>query len=84
MWKNISSYSQGEKDRTPTTFEFRAGRLRIVVTRHIHFPKDVWVASAEPFFKLIELKNKDSEAARVEALMLLRSHLDESRAALNA
>lgn len=32
MWKDITSYSQGCKERIPTTYEDKAGLIRIVVT----------------------------------------------------
>jgi len=43
MWKDITSYSQGDKERKPTSFEAVSGDLRIVITSsHISYKGD-WV-----------------------------------------
>lgn len=43
MWKDVTSYAQYDKARTPTTFEAKSGALRIVITSsHIHY-KGEWV-----------------------------------------
>ena len=37
-WNDVSSYSRGDKDRQPNSFEARAGCVRIRVHRHIDYP----------------------------------------------
>lgn len=78
QWKNTTTYSQGEKDRTPRTYEARAGVIRIVVTRHIHFDASAWVLSAHPFFDLHELASSEVEDAKREAMKLVRGALSNA------
>lgn len=52
-WKDISSFSRGQIDRTPTAYELVAGhgdgRVRLVVVRgHIYY-KDRWTGRVMPF-----------------------------------
>lgn len=76
-WKDISSFSSGEKDRTPKSWSCITGSsLRLVVTRHIDVPGK-WVARAEPYFNMKTLKSLEVEKAKVEAIELLLSHLKE-------
>ena len=75
MWKDTSSYSQGAKDKTPHCFEVRAAGLKVVVHRHIHYPPDVWLASAEPFFHHKELESKDIDGAKEETATLIKNCL---------
>jgi hypothetical protein len=70
-WKNISSFSRDDTDRTPNAWEAHAGGLRIVVHRHIHFPKDVWLLSTTPFFDRKQLTSKSIEEAKEEAVKLV-------------
>ena len=76
-WKDISSFSKNDKDRTPTTFELQAGDVRLVVTRHIHHP-GAWVAICEPFFRCKELDCEDIERAKEEAITVVRHKLGNS------
>ena len=43
QWKDISSYSRNDKERTPTVLELRVDGLRIVIHRIIHYPE--WYVS---------------------------------------
>lgn len=81
-WTDETSYQKGEKDRTPRTWTIRAGKLRITVTRHIHFPKDAWVLRCEPFCDAHELAAKDIDSAKSEALAYIRLELDEARGSI--
>lgn len=47
-WKDITSYSRGDKDRTPTTWALQlGGGLRITVTKgHIYY-QGIWVMHCE-------------------------------------
>jgi len=51
-WKDISSYSQSDKEQIPTCFEAKIGGLRLVIvsshidTRGQEFP---WLFTCEPF-----------------------------------
>ena len=43
MWKDATSYSQGDKERKPTSFEVASGELRIYITcRHISY-RGEWI-----------------------------------------
>lgn len=47
-WKDTTSYSQGDKDRTPNTWSASAGAFRLVITKgHIHH-KGQWVMHVYP------------------------------------
>jgi uncharacterized protein with FMN-binding domain len=84
MWKDISSFSQRATNRVPRTFEFKAAGIRVVVSRHHDYPDDVWTASAEPYFSLLELKNTDIADAKTEAINIVKNCLAKTLAALDA
>lgn len=75
-WKDISSFSRGEKDRTPTTWEFNVASHRLRVHRHIHSPGK-WLLSGQPFFDQFELDSSEAEAAKAEAINRWRTELAE-------
>lgn len=79
IWKDISSYEQGE-EKVPNTFEARltSGIRLMVCGTHMDYPGQ-WVGTCQPFFRLQTLIAKDAAAAQAEATQLLRVHL---RAAL--
>lgn len=81
-WKNTSSFSQGDKDRTPNCWTTKAGRIRIVVHRHIHHAPDVWLLSCDALRIGNELKSRDIEDAKGEALAIVRTFLEEAIAGL--
>lgn len=55
MWKDITGYSRGDREREPNVWELRAGVLRItLVKKHIDFP-DCWVYSCQPLFPQLVL-----------------------------
>lgn len=84
MWKDISSYSRNDKDRTPKTWEFAGVGVRVVVTRHMDYSPDVWLARCEPYFSIVELKSKDIAAAKNEAMNLVKNCLRKALASLGA
>ena len=84
MWKDISSYSQREKDRTPKTWQFISNGVLLVVTRHIHLSPDVWAARCEPSVSLVELKSKDIDDAKKEAVSLVVNSLTKAIAGFSA
>lgn len=75
MWKDISTYSRSDTDRTPRTWQCHAGGLNIAVTRHIHYPGD-WLLQCVPWFDNYVLKSKDIDAAKAEALALVRRQVE--------
>lgn len=69
LWKDITSYSQGEKERVPTTYEAVAGTLRIVITNGHIYHKGEWVAHIRPFgIDTKPLKAKTLDDAKAEAI----------------
>ena len=71
-WKDITSYSRGQVDRTPTTFSAQCGPMRLVVTSgHIHYPGR-WVAHCFPIFENKVLNVDSRVAAQVECASLAR------------
>ena len=81
-WHDISSRSQGQVDRTPTTWELRFSSFRLVLTHHIAFPGK-WVLNFEPDFRNLEFADigqdvdQLKEAAERLAAKALRSALSE-------
>lgn len=79
-WKDISSFSQGQKDRTPTTFEAKFGKLRLVVTRHIHHEPTDWLIRCDPFFAEVIHGDKSAGIAKQisekRVFAALTEHLD--------
>ena len=76
-WKDETSYSQGETDRTPRVYAARVGMLRAVVHR-LHGIPDQWFFSCEPFTKNRTLKSKKPDTAQQEAETLLVNWLSDA------
>ena len=72
-FKDISSYSQSDKDRTPHSFEARVGGFRLVVTRHIHYPEQ-WLLRCDPFLETA-IDDCPAKDAQRQAVVLLRGNL---------
>jgi len=66
-FKDVTSYSRGDVDLIPRTWEAMIAGVRLVVTRHIYFERDEWIARS----CLELLTSKDVEAAKREAVELL-------------
>jgi len=74
-WKDDSSYSRGDTDRTPKSWLLQAGNgVTLIVTRHIHYPPDMWLCYST-IFPQYPLAAKDIELAKEEALKMLRYEL---------
>lgn len=71
-WKDVSSWSRSETDRTPKSWEIRLGGILVFVTRHIHYAKDDWVLRCEAFFGDMALESKDIDEAKAEAVRIVR------------
>ena len=82
-WKDGSSYSRGDTERTPSVWVCRAGVIRVVVHRHIHYPKDTWLLSCDPFFNNKELPEKDADACKAIALEMVSEKLREAASAFS-
>ena len=78
-WKDISSFSQGDKVRTPTTFEARIGPVRVVVTRRQKC--DGWYLNCDPWHSLKPLGEMSADEAKRVAGRQIRS---DARALMEA
>jgi hypothetical protein len=84
LWKDASSYSKSDTDRSPNCWVAKAGNLRLTLHRHIHYPKDTWLLSCAPFFDKRVLLSKDIVEAKSEALSLVRPEIQKVALALAA
>lgn len=67
-WDDITSYSQNDKKREPSTWAFKAGAVTVVVTRY-HGCPDQWFLRCDAFgFNLHQLMHKEINEAKWEAL----------------
>ena len=83
-WKDITTYRNGEKDRTPTTFSAKCGPMRLVVTSsHIHYPGK-WVAHGFPIFENKAITATSCEGAQVEAVQIAFEWLNAALESLKA
>jgi len=87
IWKDVSSYSQSDKERVPKSFEIMAGGsrgIRIVVSRHIHYEPDQWLLQCHDLsIDNNLLQNKDLEKAQEEAIQKVRAYVKSLAAALD-
>jgi hypothetical protein len=83
QWKDVTTFSQVEKDRTPQTWVAMAGDFRIVVTRHRDYPPEKWILQCAPFFDIKELAPTDIELAKASALDLVKGRLSTAMNAIN-
>jgi hypothetical protein len=76
-WKDATSYSRGERDEkiAPRTYEMSVGKLRLVVTRHIHYDPTDWVLRMEGVFETTLRGDKTAEFAMHNCMMLARDYL---------
>ena len=77
-WRDSTSYSRGDKERAPNSWEFVAAGIRVCVHKHIHYPKDQWLLSCEPFFNKREMPHKDIEECKKTALELVIAKLRDA------
>jgi len=84
LWKDESTFSQGDTDRSPRVWRAKAGKVLITVHRHIHHPKDAWLVSCAPFFDTKSLASKSADDAKAEAIALVRAEINAALKSLNA
>lgn len=86
-WRDISSFSQGDKQRIPHSWECRPNSdLRITITRgHIHYPGK-WVMHCRPWFECheLEIDPADLASAQAASVELVRQRVAAISAALAA
>ena len=73
-WKDTSSWSRGDVDRTPKSWTAEIGRFRLVVHRHRSYEPDKWLATCYPgVFSEFELASKDVDEAKCQAVAKLQA-----------
>lgn len=81
VWKDNTSYARGDKERVPRVWHLEKGGLAISVHRYVGC-HDQWFVTCEPFFNVRPLQAKEVEAAKNEALALVRVRVKELASAL--
>lgn len=76
-WKDTTSFSRGETDRTPREWTLEAGQLRLCVFRHRAIDPESWFASCHGFFDTREMASSEIETAKEQAIQLLRDMLED-------
>lgn len=78
MWKDATSYSQGDAERKPTAWSRDVGDLRIVITCAHIYHKGEWVMHCRPWFDTHPLNLSASTGekdAQIVALDLVRKKI---------
>lgn len=81
-WKDVSSFSKSDKDHTPRTWHARFGVFGLVLTRHIHYAADAWIASCPEVFAAKVMDSKEVHEAAAQAVGLLQCKLEEALGAI--
>ena len=78
-WKDITSFSETDKERMPRTWELSFGGFRLIVTRHRAFAPDMWVMTCAPWWTMpIEIGAMDVDLARRIAIDRVRFELQKA------
>ena len=77
-WKDISSFSQGDKVRTPNAFELNADGFRLRVHRHMHHAPGEWLLTCEPWFKCHCIGSGTAETACADAVGVVLGRLADA------
>lgn len=85
QWEDVTSYSRNERGSgvQPRSWSAKFGQITLTVTRHIHYPQDVWLAYCGRLFEHTPLASKVLSEAQCQAVAKLQSLLEESVKALN-
>jgi hypothetical protein len=80
MWKDITSYSKGDIERKPRSWQLRMpGGLRLVIVwNHRDYPGE-WICHLHPWFKEVRLNievYENLEAAKEAALIQIIKTLE--------
>ena len=77
IWKDTSSFSQGDKERIPKCFRASVGFLTLTVHRHIHYEKDDWLLSVVGIFDNKVVSKGSSDDAKEVAVALVKATLEK-------
>lgn len=72
-WKDVTSYSQGDKERIARSWEYRAGKFRITVTR-LH-GADGWYLTVNGLCSQVPINETEIDKAKQVALSSFREVL---------
>jgi len=82
-WKDISSHSQGDKERVPNAWQLDCVGIRLRVHRHIYHEPTDWLLSGAPWFDKHKLASLGAEDAMREAEQSLLKKIAAVNAALH-
>lgn len=82
VWKDVTSYRQGEAARIPRSFHGEAGDLRITVTRYVGYPENSWLMRCEPFITLREISTGSAEEAQRMAVEILMTKINMTQSVI--
>lgn len=87
QWQDITSYSRGQADRIPSTWQLRLTRdVVITITRGHIYDRDNWVMHCRPWFDTWSLQlpstPENRDEAMAQAVALVRGQINEVVAAL--
>ena len=80
-WADTTTYSRGDKERTPRvlSLSFKELNCEITVHRHVYFP-DTWVLSCKSIgVDKRDLATNDLEEAKNKAIELVLDRLEKRR-----
>ena len=64
-WKDITTYSQGDKEREPSSLQAEIEDIRIVIHQHIHYPNGELLLTAKDLgYNMMDLKTTNWEKAK--------------------
>lgn len=82
QWKDTTSYSQREVDRVPRSWSCDIAKTDVTIFRHIHYPPDIWLIKCNYLGIKRELSSKEVEAAKSEAVALVKGEIEKKIAEL--
>lgn len=74
--------AQSKRSGDAYAFNAHAEGMRITVHRHIYYPPDMWLLSADPWFDKVALYSKIPEDAKAEAVQMVLTRAERLVAAL--
>lgn len=75
-WRDATSYSQGDKEKIPTTWKYKAGDLNIVVHKYVGCG-ETWHLTCPPFYNCQAMPSLDIEKMKKLALQLVLKEILE-------
>lgn len=87
QWKDVTSYSRDQKDRTPDSWQLRLTRdVVITITRSHIYDRENWVMHCRPWFDTFSLQlpstPENRDEAMAQAVALVRDKISTLAAAL--